>query len=310
MLVRLKNWFFGIKRIRVGKIILRKIVIPGFDGIPVSFVLSYFFKGLTNGAVTMRAAAVSFTFFLSLFPTIIFFFTLIPYIPIDGFQETLMMIIKNILPKDAVALTNNALNDIVHRQNGGLLSLGFVLAMLFSTNGIVAFMNAFNASYHSVENRKFLKKRGVSLVLIFLIALTVIVAIVLITGASWFLVLLKNNDYISAQALPLILKPLKWIILISMFFLAISFLYYLAPAKSDKFKFISAGSSLSTLLAVITSLGFNYYISNFSSYNKLYGSIGALIIFMVWIYINALVILIGFELNTSINQARKQKSNV
>ncbi len=309
MLWKIKNWFLHIKRIRYVKIILRRLVIPGFDGVPLLFVLNFFIKGISNGSVTIRAAALSFNFFLSLFPTIIFFFTLIPYIPIDGFQDTLLHIIQNILPKDVSGGLNETLHEILLRQNGSLLSLGFIGAMIFSTSGIVAFMNAFNATYHSVENRTFIKKRFMALVLVLLLAVIVITTIVMLTGSSWLLKYFYLHNFYSGDSYYIILKLLRWLILVSMLFLAISCLYYLAPAKSDKFRFISAGSSLSTLLVVITSLGFNFYISHFSSYNKLYGSIGALIIFMLWIYINALVILLGFELNTSITQASRQKQN-
>jgi membrane protein len=304
---RIKKYFLDLKQIRIFKVILRRLVLPGFDGLSLSDVLSFFFRGLNNGSVTLRAAALSFNFFLSLFPTIIFFFTLIPYIPIDGFQETLMLTLQNILPKEAFELSNNALNDIVHRQNGGLLSLGFILAMFFSTNGIIAVMNAFNASFHAVENRKYFKKRLIALVLVLIISVLVIASITLIITVTWTSKQLLLQGILKPGFSLYALAIFKWVIVVMMLFLTISFLYYIAPAKSDKYRFISAGSTLATLLAVITSLGFNYYIAHFSSYNKLYGSIGALIIFMMWIYINSLVILLGFELNTSITQARKKK---
>ena len=287
---------------------LKKLVLPGFDGLPLYNVTSFFFRGLWQGAINTRASALSFSFFLALFPAIIFFFALIPYIPIDGFQDTLLSMLKNILPKDAYQATLSTLEDIIKRQHGSLLSLGFIAALFFSTSGITSIISAFNESFHVAETRSYIKQRIIAVFLVFILSFLIIISITLIIAGTAILDYLFKNGYVQKDLIYYTLILGKWIVVIALFFFIISFLYYLAPVKHIRFRFISAGSTLATILFVITSTGFNYYISNFSQYNKLYGSIGALIIILMWIYINAFVLLIGFELNVSIMNAKKKMS--
>jgi membrane protein len=284
----------------------KKLILPGFEGMSLYNASAFFFKGLGQSSISTRAAALSFTFFLALFPTIIFFFTLIPYIPIHDFQDTLLALLQNILPKDAYDSALSTLVDIIKRQHGSLLSIGFIAALFFSTSGI---MNAFNDSFHVKETRPFFKQKLIAILLVLIFSLLVIVAITLIIAGSSFINYLQRNGFIHSSFIYYALMFSKWIIILSFFFFSVSFLYYLAPAKHQRFRFISAGSILATFLFILTSLGFNYYISQFSQYNKLYGSIGALIIILVWIYINAIVLLLGFELNVSILNAKHSNKN-
>ena len=284
----------------------KRIVIPGFDHMPLYDVASFFFKGIWKGAITTRASALSFTFFLALFPTIIFFFTLIPYIPIEGFQDTLLALFKSILPKDTYSAAIGTLEDIIKIEHGNLLSIGILASLYFSTNGVSAIMLAFNNSIHVNETRSYIKQKIIALLLVLILSTLIIIAITLIITGSWFLKYLLNNHYIESEFTFYALTIIKWIIVCSLFFFIVSFLYYLAPAKRERFRFISAGSTLATLLFILSSVGFNFYISNFSQYNKLYGSIGTLIIILMWIYIISIVLLIGFELNASIKNAGKQ----
>jgi membrane protein len=286
---------------------LRKLVIPGFDRMPVYDVAVFFIRGLQKGAISMRAAAFSYNFFLALFPAIIFFFTIIPYIPIAGFQDNLLELLRNFIPKKAFDAVEETLFDIVKRPRGGLLSLGFVMAIYFSTNGIHSLIVAFNQSRHTTETRSWFKQRLISIVLVFILSLLVIIAIVLITlGPVALDFLVKHNMLRDSFSYYLIIAG-KWIVSSAMLFFAFSFLYYLAPAAESRFRFISAGSTLSTVLTILASVGFNYYVNSISRYNTLYGSIGTLIIIMVWIFFNAMIVLIGFELNVSIRNAKRRK---
>jgi membrane protein len=285
----------------------KRLVIPGFDGMPLYDVASFFFRGLWQGSINTRASALSFKFFLALFPAIIFFFTLIPYIPVEGFQETLLNMLRNILPHDPYVVVIETLEDIITREHGGLLSLGFLAALYFSTSGINGIMDAFNDSYHIKESRSFLKQKLVAVIMVFILSVLLIIGISLMIAGSWLMdYLISENIIKSAFAINTLIVT-KWVFILALIFFIISFLYYLAPAKRERFRFISAGSTLATLLFILTSMGFNYYISHFSQYNKLYGSIGTLIIILMWIYINAIVLLIGFELNISIKNAGKLK---
>lgn len=304
---KITDTFLKFKPVALIIRVSKKLVLPGFDGMPVYNVASFFFRGLWNGSITVRASALSFTFFLALFPAIIFFFTLIPYIPIHGFQDTLLTMLKGIIPEDAYNAALTTLEDIIKRQHGKLLSIGFLATLYFATSGISGIMSAFNDSIHIAESRSFFKQRLSAILLVFILSILIIIAITLIIAGSATLDYLLKNGYMQSDFTYYALLLSKWIIVVALFFFIISFLYYLAPDKHDRFRFISAGSTLTTILLILTSLGFNYYISSFSQYNKLYGSIGALIIILMWIYINAIVLLIGFELNVSIMNAKKQE---
>ena len=296
------TWFVELVRSTT-----KKLIIPGFDGLSLNEVSIFFFRGIWRGSINTRAAALSYTFFIAIFPTIIFFFTLIPYIPIHGFQNTLLTILQNILPKTAYESALTTIVDIVRRQHGSLLSFGFLAALFFSTNGINGIMTAFNNSIHVEENRNFIKKKLIAILLVIILATLIVIAISMVIAGSSFLHYLLKAGIVHKNFMYYTLFVIKWIIIIALSFFSISFLYYLAPASNERFRFISAGSTLATFLFIITSTGFNYYISHFSHYNKLYGSIGALIIFLTWIYSNAIVLLIGFELNAGIMNAKENK---
>lgn len=282
----------------------KKIIIPGFEGLSLYIVTKFFFHGIWNGSLNMRASSLAFSFFLALFPSIIFLFTLIPYIPIDNFQDSLFNLMQNFLPKSAFEAMEETIADIIKNQNGGLLSFGFISALYFSTNGFNAMMDAFNETYHDIETRSALIQRLISLLMVIIATLLVSMAIALIVLSELSLTYLIEA---SSATYYLILFG-KWAILVALCFCFISFNYYLGPKRKRGFRFLSPGSILATVLTIITSLLFAYYVNNFGNYNKLYGSIGTLIVIMLWIYINALILLLGFDLNASIQSAKKNHS--
>jgi len=286
----------------------KKITIPGFDGLPLYDVARFFFQGISKGSLAARASSIAFSFFLAIFPMIIVFFTLIPFIPITDFQNLVLNFINNIIPDQAEIFIQSTLVDIIQRPRGKLLSLTFILAIIFATNGFHSIIEAFNNTYHTIETRSWIKQKLISSLLFFIISFILIISILLLTTSTLFLDFLVEKKILTSLITVYLLILGKWIILIGMFFFTISFIYYLGPSKSSKFRFISAGSSLATFLTLITTLGFNFYVSNFSSYNALYGSIGTLLIVLIWIYFNAIILLIGFELNASIHIARRDKS--
>ena len=282
----------------------QKLVLPGFDGIAFYDVFLFFIKGIQKGSITQRASSLSFNFFLALFPAIIFFFTLIPYLPINDFQTTLFGILQSVLPENAFETVKSTISDILTNKRSGLLSAGFLMTLYFATNGVNAVIDAFNKSYHTTENRPWIKQRLISVFLVIILAVLLITAIALITVGSFLLNYLVEYGILKGEITIYLLFASRWIILLAMLFFGISFLYYFAPAKKKRFRFISAGSSLATFLILITTFGFNFYVTNFSKYNALYGSIGTLIIILMWIYFNAIILLIGFALNASISNAK------
>lgn len=288
---------------------VKKIILPGFDGIPVYQVLMFFFKGLKKGAITTRASSISFSFFLALFPLVIVFFTLIPYIPIEHFQESLLILMKNLIPEKAYNVVESTMFDIITQPRSGLLSIGFLLAVYFATNGVNNIIDAFNATYHTISKRSFIKQYVISIALVFIILFIIIIGVSLITIGPVILNYLVVKAVLYKNFVFVLILIIKWIVIVGIFFFGYSFLYYLGPEKKNQFRFISAGSTLATLLTILSSVVFNYYVNNFSRYNALYGSIGTLLLILVWIYFNSIIVLIGFELNASITHAKLHKKD-
>ncbi len=241
---------------------------------------------------------------MAVFPSIIFLFTLIPFVPIDNFQITLFELLREVMPKAAFEAAEETIADIIKNQNGSLLSIGFISALYFSTNGFNAMIEGFNNTYHQIETRSMLKQRLVALALVLITTLLVIIAITLIIYSALLLaeIPLGNASYYFIQFG-------RFIIIFLLFFSIISFIYNLGPANKKGWRLISAGATFTTILTMLTSVGFAYYVNNFGTYNKLYGSIGTLIIVLLWIYFNSIILLLGFELNASIHSAKKEPLN-
>ena len=283
----------------------KRISFPGFDKVPVYNVGLFFFRGLRDGNLNRRASAVSYSLLLGLFPAIIFLFTLIPHIPIPDFQDKLLQLIASVMPDAVYEAIEKTITEIIKIKHGGLLSLGFVMAMYFSTNGIVSLIQSFNASVNVVETRSWLMQRAVALLLVVILSLLLTIGIALITITQSLMNFLVEHDLMKQDWTYYLISFGKWIVVLAVFYFAYSFLFYLAPARKSKFRFISAGATLATALSIIITLGFGFYIDRFNSYNALYGSIGTLPMVMLMIYLNCMVIILGFELNSGIVAARK-----
>jgi len=282
----------------------KKISLPFFDGVPLYDVALFFWRSIVDGAITTRASAIAFSFFIAFFPFVIFLFTLIPIIPIKNFQNELFTLIQQVVPDEGTFNTiETTVDDILNVPHSGLLSFGFFMALIFSTNGLASMMSAFDATIHSIHRRTWISQRITAIYLLIILSVLLTIAIALLTGGQIFINYLEEHDILRDSFLLGLLTIGKWVITLALFFFAYSFLYYLAPAKKTKWRFISAGGTLATLLSIVTIAGFTYYINNFSQYNKLYGSLGTLLIILFLMYIMALILLVGFELNASIYQA-------
>lgn len=278
--------------------------IPGFDGLPLYDVMAFFIKGMQEGWLNLRASAVAFSFIMAIFPAIIFFFTLIAYIPIDGFQAQLMNILEVMLPSNAYAAVSGTIEDIVTRQRGGLLSITVISAMYFSTNGVSALIDSFNTTYHTIESRPYLVQRGYALLITLILSLFIVIAIGLIIFGTIGMDYLQQLGFLTSGLAAFAVNVGRYTIIAALLFFAISVLYFLGPAKSTKWRFFSAGASLATFLVILSSMGFAFFVDSFGTYNKLYGSIGTLVIVMFWMLLISMALLIGFELNASIENAR------
>jgi membrane protein len=288
----------------------QQMILPGFDGLALYDVVSFFVIGLLRGAVSQRAKSMAFSFFMAIFPSILFFFTVIPYLPIPNLNQEVMKTLQDVLPPYVFQTVFNTIEDIVVRRNGGWLSVGLILALWFATNGATSMISAFNHTYHAIETRNPFKLRITAMYMVLLIAATLIVATLLIVVGSDLLLYLYERGWIRDRVTVFVIETVKWIVVIAMLFFIISFIYYLAPARRRHFRFISPGSILATILFLLTTLGFDLYVNNFTRYNALYGSIGTIIILLLWIYFNAMILLIGFELNASISTIKRQRGGV
>jgi membrane protein len=281
----------------------QRITLPFFDGMPLYDVAIFFWRSIINGAITTRASAIAFSFFIAFFPGILFLFTLIPYIPIDNFQNELFHIIQDLVPETTFATIEGTVSDIIMRPRGGLLSFGFAMALIFSTNGLASMMTAFDATIHGIDRRSWLSQRLAAIFLLIILLVLLTLAVALLTGGQIALSYLLEHQILRGSLTLHLLNFGRWIVIVLLLFFAYSFLYYMAPAKKTRWRFISAGGTLATILSIVVLIGFTFYINNFSQYNTLYGSIGTLLIILFLMYVMSLILLIGFELNASIYQA-------
>lgn len=305
MIKKITNFILNLYFVRLVIVILKRITLPGFDKIPIYYVGEFFIKGLFKGDISQRAAALSFTFLLAIFPALLSFFSFIPYIPISNFQPMLLGFLNDIIPESTWRVVERIIVDIVSRQRGGLLSITFLFSLYLASNGMMAVSRAFNSSFYEIEARSVVKQRFISLLLVLLIGLLIILSIVAIAAGRFLINYLEAKDILSGAFALYSLSFVKWIIVLMLVFFAISFLYYIAPANKKYYRFISAGSSLATMMSLLLLVGFDFYVSSFTRYNALYGSIGTLIVVMMWLYFNSIALLIGFELNVSILKARE-----
>jgi membrane protein len=287
------------------KELLDNLVLPGFDGIPIKNVIKFVIKGFRRGVLVTRASSIAFNLLMALLPATIFLSTLIPFIPIPNFHEELINLFESMLPRNAYNLMESTIVDIVTNKSGSLLIVMFIATVIFSTNGIHAVIHAFVVTSHSFKSRSWVDQRKVSVILLLTGLMMIALAGILIIFGKMSVNRLVELGILEKSFVISILLFLKWIVVILLLFLAISFLYYLAPARRQDFRFINPGSTIATILFIITSLGFSAYVNNFGQYNRLYGWIGTLIVILIWLYLNSIALLIGFELNVSIKDARE-----
>ena len=288
------------------KLVIRKskdIILPGFSGIPLFDVIRFFFLQIQKTSLTERAAAIAFNLLLAIPSACIFIFTLLPYLPIKDLLSQLYELIRDVVPGRA----NNQpiidfLEDFTKNERSGLLSFGFLLALYFSSNAMIGIMMSFNKmNYIGFSRRHYVHDRWVAIKLTLILFLIILLSIVALVSRGAVLTWLGVED----PTIRAIILNVRWIVIILLFFLTISFIYRHAPAVHKKWKLINPGSILATFMMIACTMGFSYYVVNFGNYNKLYGSIGTILILMLLIYFNSLVLLIGFELNVSISSLRK-----
>ncbi|MBN2348438.1 MAG: YihY/virulence factor BrkB family protein [Bacteroidales bacterium] len=282
---------------------LKTVSFIGFEGVPIYDVTWFFFRGLQKGSLNTRATSVAFNFLLAMGPAIIFLLMMIPYIPISNFQNILLEVLYDIIPENSYIAIETLVTELFEKRSG-LQVFGLLVALFFAQKGVNGMIEAFNATYHSIETRPWHKQRMVAILLVFILLFLATFAIVLMFFSQFILNNLVEFGILKMNITYYLLMTGKWIIIIGITFLSISFLYYLTPLRKTQWKFMSAGSTLATILTIVASVGFSYFVNHFAQFNRFFGSIGALIALMLWMNFNALTLLIGFELNASIKNAR------
>lgn len=283
--------------------LLDSVKLPGFNGFSFFDLLEMYFSGIIKGALTARAGSISFSFFMAIFPFLLFILNLIPFIPINNFDSILLNFIELLVPNDSQGFFSQIFQDIQNKPRGGLLSSVFILSVILTANGVSAIFSGFEESYHIELSRNFFKQYLYSVGVAILLAFTLLLAVVF---AVYF------EIYIYKHFKQLLQNTLDWIRLGQSFFyivltyFSVSILYYFGTIEGRKSKFFSPGALMTTLLIMLTTWLFGIYIENFSTYNQLYGSIGALLIFMLYIWLNSNVLLLGFELNATLMRLKNE----
>lgn len=298
-----QNWtsFPGIKQVIA---FLRLIRIPGLKGFSMYELLELYVVGIIKGALTARAGSISFSFFMALFPFLLFVLNLIPFIPtvfsIENFDLILLDFIETLMPAESHGFFSGIFNDIQSKPRGGLLSSVFLLSIFLSANGVNSIFTSFEVSYHVKELRNMFKQYLYALGVSVLLAFMLLVAVI-----SFIYFELTFKD-----VLPETLDWVRWvknIFFILLAYFSISILYYFGTIQGKLTRFFSPGALMTLLLFICSTYLFGIYVDRFSNYNKLYGSIGALLIFMLYSWINSIVLLLGFELNATIGRLKQEE---
>tara|TARA_B100000768_G_scaffold151333_1_gene146520 strand:- start:223 stop:1053 length:831 start_codon:yes stop_codon:yes gene_type:complete len=268
-----------------------------------------YFKGIIEGALSYRAGSISFSFFMALFPFLLFilnlipFVDMIPFIKIDDFDQTFLSYIELFLPSETQTFFTSIFDDIKNKPRGGLLSSVFLLSIFLSANGVSAIFGSFEVSYHVAFSRNFFRQYllsvGVSIVLAFLSLFAVII--------FFYFEFYILNNLESLVPSEIRLTRMGQFAFFGLFaYLTVSILYFFGTIEGRKIRFFSPGALMTTLLFFLTTYGFGIYIDNFSTYNQLYGSIGALLIFLLYIWMNSNILLLGFELNATLTRFKRE----
>ncbi len=274
-----------------------RIILPGFERLSLLQISKFFFSQIGNTKMSERVAAVTYNLMMAIPPTMLFLFSLVPYLPIGDVQETVLSTLSLVISSEQVyADVSTVIVDFMTTRRTDLLSFGILMTLFFSSNGMMGLMRGFDRSLSIYKERTELKRRWTAIKLTFLLIWVVIISLgVIILQTSWLNVWLVR---IFGSAFPVRLTSMALLALIV--FLAISIVYTYGPSLSHRFKFISPGSVMATLLIIIVTTVFFYLANNFINYNQVYGSVGTIIAFMVWMWLNTLIILLGYELNVSI----------
>ncbi len=288
---------------------MKSIRFRRYEDLTLYEVIVVFIQKITKDEIIERANAVAFNFTLAIFPGIIFLFTLTPYlhdvIP-EVSKENIMDFVSNFMSADMYSTAYATVEDIVGNARGGLLTFGAVFSLYLATNGMLSLMKAFNSCYKTIEKRGFFKMRLVATLLTIMFAFVLILSTLLLVVGNLLIDTVAAIEWLNLQDHTVaLLFGSRFVILLIAFFTVISVVYYYGPAVHYNWRFFSFGAMIATALSLLASYGFSFYLDNFGTYNKLYGSLGALIALMIYLEILSIILLVGYEVNASIHHAHR-----
>lgn len=284
---------------------LQRIFLPGFEGVSLFDSMNFFRKQIFSNRFNTRASAVSFSFLMALPPLLLFFFSLVPYLPLpEGkilsvLNDMLVLLTPNVGMKQSV---NRIITDFIHHKKDVLLSFSVLLTLFYSSNGVMGLMKSFDRNIPGFKRRTPLKQRMIAVGLTFLLIFAIIFALSFMIFQAWAAEAL-NLEFLSNS---IVLKIVAYMLIVGMILFAIACIYRFGCATVTRLKLINPGAIIATMLIIFLTIVFFYAVNNLVNYNKIYGSIGTIIIFMVWINLMAQIMLIGFELNASIIANKKE----
>lgn len=292
--------------------LLKKVKLPALEGMTLYSFLRLYAKGIVKGAVTSRASAIAFSFFTAIFPFLLLIIILIPYIPVDGFELKFREFLDSLLPpQTSDFFFNNIFQNIYTDSNAGLISTVFAIALFLMANGISALFSGFQSSYHQQLTRSIVKQYlysiGVALILVFLLIVTIaVLGYFQLYVIQRVLYIMDRQGYETHEQGIYMFAVAKYVFIIAMVYIATATLYYFGTKEGRDSKFFSVGALFTTILIIVFSYLFGIYVTYFSTYNELYGSIGALLILLFYIWLNSNIMLLGFELNATMRQLKRQ----
>ena len=276
--------------------------ILGLSGVPIFNVIKFLIEEAKDDSIVTRANSVTFSFFIALFPSIIFLFTLLPLIPtVADYAFDIRESVRGLLPEQSEEYIFSIVDDIVSQPRGGLLSFGLILAIFFASNGMLSLISGFEKLNHNItfKRRSWWKKRLIAVALTLVVSFLFIISSALIVLGNLIInyldLVFKLNDWAVLGV-----GALRWLIIIMLVYNIIAIIYRFAPPVHRRFDYFSVGTNIATFLIIAVSVGFSYFVANFGQYNELYGSIGALIVTLLWFNLICFVLLVGFEINASI----------
>jgi membrane protein len=283
-------------------VIMHNIKLPWLKGISLYNLTDFYIASIIKGDLAYRAAAISWSFFMALFPFALFILNLIPYIPIEGFQRDFLEFVASAVPPNTYEAIETIINDILNNSYHGLLSSGFILSVFLMTNGVNAVMSGFETSQHIVVKRKYFRQYVVALFISLLLSFILIITVTAIIVFEVFIQKTIIQDVLSSKISDKIslIEFGRYIFVLAMIIVAIAILFKYGIRQTKKRAFITIGTIFTTILIIVTSYFFGIWVVKFSKYNQLYGSIGTLLIVMFYLWINCMILLIGFELDASI----------